>query len=192
MPPTSPDHTAPERNAIEPSIGPLDPARDDEAAAMIAIATRPDLGTGGREAHRVVAAARADPETEIRAATVGGALVAVCALRIVGITAEISWLVVAPDHRRRGHGRACLADALARAGRRPLVVETDADGQPFYAAAGFKLVGKRRGPDGAIRLRLGWHAPRPTATGPISLASLRPSPPEGSAPPREATGEDAR
>lgn len=135
----------------------LDPARDAEAAEIAAAAAR---GTpkAGRSA---VADARRDAETTLYGVSVGEALVAVYALRIAGLSAELALLAVGPPQRRQGHGRACLADAFARIGGRPLVVETDADALGFFRAAGFKLVGKRHPPGGSPRYRLGWHAPRP-------------------------------
>ncbi len=139
-------------------IGPLDPSQDDEAAAILAAATWEGTGSAGAAA---LAAARHDHDTVVRGATVDGELVAVYALRLAGASAELALLAVAPPHRRHGHGRACLTDALRRAGRRPLVVETDDDALAFYTAAGFKLIGKRRHPSGTVRYRLGWHAPRP-------------------------------
>jgi hypothetical protein len=47
----------------------------------------------------------------------------------------------------------------ARSGRRPLVAETDEEGLGFYKACGFKMVGRRKHPSGAVRYRIGWHAP---------------------------------
>lgn len=139
-------------------IGSLDPDREPEAATILAAATGGGSPTVGAA---VLAAARRDPETEVFGRVDRGELVAVYTLRRAGLSMEIPLLAVAPAHRRRGHGRACLTDALARAGKRPLVAETDDGGLPFYRAVGFKLVGKRRDPSGAVRYRLGWHAPRP-------------------------------
>jgi ribosomal protein S18 acetylase RimI-like enzyme len=138
------------------SIASLDPARDEAAAAILALAT----GTGRIERGReVIAGARSDPDAAIYGLSVGGALVAVYVLRKATLMNEIACLAVAEGHRRQGHGRACLYDALLRSGRRPLVVETDDDAVGFYKACGFKLVGKRKRPDGVVRYRLGWHAP---------------------------------
>lgn len=140
------------------SIASLDPARDEEAAAILA----PAMGPGTIERGRaIVAEARSDPDSAVYGLTVGGALVAVYVLRKARLMNEIACLAVAEGHRRRGHGRACLYDALLRSGRRPLVVETDDDALGFYKACGFKLVGKRKSPGGVVRYRLGWHAPVP-------------------------------
>jgi ribosomal protein S18 acetylase RimI-like enzyme len=108
----------------------------------------------------LLAAAREDPESEVYGLTVKGELVAAYVLKKIPLSLEVTALAVAPAHRRQGHGRACLTDALRRAGKRPLVVETDEAGLPFYKAVGFKVVGRRKGPGGTPRYRLGWHAPR--------------------------------
>jgi hypothetical protein len=86
-------------------------------------------------------------------------------MRKVQLANEINYLAIAPGHERRGHGKMCLYDALLRSGRRPLVVEADDGSVDFFKACGFKLVGKRKGPDGAPRYRLGWHAPIPKPGG---------------------------
>jgi ribosomal protein S18 acetylase RimI-like enzyme len=144
-------------------IAPLDPGRDKVAAAILAAAT----GAGTVERGRaVLAEARNDPNAAVYGLTVGDELAAVYVLRKVSLMNEIACLAVAEGHRRQGHGRACLHDALLRSGRRPLVVETDEAGLGFYKACGFKLVGKRKRPDGGVRYRLGWHAPLPKPTNP--------------------------
>jgi ribosomal protein S18 acetylase RimI-like enzyme len=150
------------------SITALDPARDEAAAAIFAPAT----GAGTIERGRaVIAEARNDPDSAIYGLTVNGELAAVYVLRKVTMMNEIACLAVAEGHRRRGHGRACLYDALLRSGRRPLVVETDDEAVGFYRACGFKLVGKRKRPDGVTRYRLGWHAPLPKPAGATGAAT---------------------
>jgi ribosomal protein S18 acetylase RimI-like enzyme len=140
------------------SITSLDPASDEDAAAVLAGA----LGKGTIErAREVIAQARRDPDAAIYGLSTGGEVVAVYILRKASRMNELDCLAVADGHRRQGHGRACLYDALLRSGRRPLVVETDDETVGFYKRCGFKLVGKRRQPDGRIRYRLGWHAPLP-------------------------------
>ncbi|CAA9552144.1 MAG: hypothetical protein AVDCRST_MAG19-908 [uncultured Thermomicrobiales bacterium] len=173
--PAATDPAPPVEVERDESIAPLDPAADGGAVAILAAAT----GEGSVEAGAAaLSAARNDPETEIFGRLVDGVLVAVYALRSVPMAREVAWLAVAPDHRRRGHGRACLKDALRRAAKRPLVAETDGDALGFYQAVGFKLVGKRRHPGGTLRYRLGWHAPRPQITGPQPLRVLA-SPSQG-------------
>jgi ribosomal protein S18 acetylase RimI-like enzyme len=140
------------------SIAALDPGRDEAAAAVLAAATGAGTIEGGRA---IIAEARNDPTAAVYGLTVDGELAAVYILRKVTLMNEIACLAVVEAHRRRGHGRACLYDALLRSGRRPLVVETDDESVGFYKACGFKLVGKRKRSDGGVRYRLGWHAPLP-------------------------------
>ena len=149
-------------NAAPVRIDPLDPARDKEAARVLAACT----GAGTVEAGwAIVAAARAGSARAIYSAMVDGELVAAYATRQAGLIVEVTHLAVAEGSRRRGYGRACLEDASRRAGKRPLVVETDDDALGFYQACGFKLVGRRPHPSGTVRYRLGWHAPRLKPTG---------------------------
>jgi GNAT superfamily N-acetyltransferase len=141
-----------------PTVKPLDPEYDAEAAAILAACA----GDGSREQGSVmVHAARTDPASSLFGVFADGRLVGVYVMRRATMSNEIALLAITPEHRRRGYGRMCLHDALLRSGRRPLVVEADDAMLPFYKAVGFKLVGKRKGPDGAPRYRLGWHAPMP-------------------------------
>jgi len=152
------------------SITPLGLEGDEAAAAILAAATGVGTIDGGRE---VINRTRSDPDSALYGLTVGDELVAVYVLRKVTLMNEIACLAVAEGHRRRGHGRACLYDALLRSGRRPLVVETDDDAFGFYKACGFKLVGKRKRSDGTVRYRLGWHAPLPKAAGTTAASTNR-------------------
>lgn len=154
-------------DGADPACAPLPSEFDAEAAAILAAATAAGSVGAGAAA---LAAARADPRTELFGRVVDGGLVAVYALRSVEMAREITYLAVAEEHRRLGHGRACLQDALRRCGKRPLVVETDDEALAFYRAVGFKLVGKRGHPSGTLRYRLGWHAPRPAPTAPQPLS----------------------
>ena len=147
------------------AVHPLDPARDEEAAAILAACTPDGTTAAGRA---LLAAARRDPDSTITGVVEGGTLVAVCVTRKVSMAVEVAHLAVADGRRRQGHGRACLQDALRRAGKRPLVAETDEAGLPFYRACGFKLVGRRKAPGGGARYRLGWHAPTAHPPGPMA------------------------
>lgn len=89
----------------------------------------------------------------------GERLVAAYVIRRVSLMNEVEIVAVAPDRWRQGLGRAAMQDALRRSGKRPLAVEADAGAAPFFKRIGFKIVGKRRQPDGSLRERLGWHAP---------------------------------
>jgi len=148
-------------------VHPLDPARDEEAALILAACTPEGTAAAGRG---LLAAARFDPDNTVTGLVQDDALLAVCVTHKAPMSVEVTHLVVADGHRRRGHGRACLQDALRRAGKRPLVADTDEAGLPFYRARGFKLVGRRKAPDGSARYRLGWHAP--AAHPPTRLAGL--------------------
>ena len=74
---------------------------------------------------------------------------------------EIVLLAIDPAYRRRGLGRMCCMDALFRSGKRPLVLTANDASLGFARTVGFKLVGKRKQPNGSMLTRLGWHAPRP-------------------------------
>ncbi len=139
---------------------PLDAAHDAEVAAW-----------HGVEGATTLAAYRADPDADLIGLERDGRLVAWYVLRRVRLMNELPALAVAPDARRQGFGRACLQDALRRSGKRPLVVEADDASRPFFTAVGFKMVGKRKGADGAWRYRLGWHAPRPGHGGPAAVGA---------------------
>ncbi|MBA3377246.1 MAG: GNAT family N-acetyltransferase [Chloroflexota bacterium] len=145
---------------IEPGSGleirAISPSERDTVAAILAPAT----GAGTVEA---ATQAIDDLQAADKAALYGGfirhELVAAYGIRRDGMSNEIPVIAVRADHRRRGIGRALLQDALRRSGKRPLLVETDDEGLPFYKACGFKLFGKRPQPSGRVRYRLGWHAP---------------------------------
>lgn len=154
---TMADQTAPAGSPeIDRVIAPLDPARDAEAAALLAPCA-PD-GTSGAAA-ALLADLRATEGAELRGLEVGGELIGVSATRRVGMTFELTWLIVAPGHRRQGHGKELLIEALVRAGRRPTVTEVREADLPFYKATRFKPVSRRQQPDGSVRFRLGWHPP---------------------------------
>ena len=148
------------------ALRPLDPLLDREAGPLLAPCTSEGTAEAGRAA---LALAREDPDTTVYAHVHDGKPLAVYTLRKAGLSLEVTLLGVDPAHRRQGLGRACLQDALRRAGKRPLVVETDAAALAFYTAVGFKLVGKRRHPSGTTRFRLGWHAPRPGSASPAPV-----------------------
>lgn len=143
--------------STEGEIAVLDPKLDTTAAAILASCTGEGTLQAGEEE---LAAARGDAVSELYGLSLGDELIGVYALTTRAQAVELSLLAVAERRRRQGHGTRCLHDALRRAGKRPLVVETDDDAVDFYKAVGFKLVGKRRHSSGVMRTRLGWHAPR--------------------------------
>lgn len=101
------------------------------------------------------------PESQAFAVSVDGEIVGGYLLTDIGPAYEITSLAIDPRYRRRGHGRMCCLDALFRSGNRPLVLNADEATAGFAKAVGFKIIGKRRQPDGGSILRFGWHAPRP-------------------------------
>lgn len=145
---------------IDPQSGfeirPWPASRDAEAAAILADSTGEGTAEAGQQA---IDEARAEAPDRVLGGLMDGQLVGVYTLRRDGIANRIGNIAVAKDHRRRGIGRSLLQDALRRSGRRPLVAETDEEGLGFYKACGFKMVGRRKHPSGAVRYRIGWHAP---------------------------------
>ncbi len=145
---------------IEPASGleirAVSPSERVDTAAILAPAT----GEGTAEAAtKAIEGLLASDKAGLYGAYIGPELVAAYGIRRDGMSNEIPLIAVRENHRRRGIGRALLQDALRRSGKRPLVVETDDQGLPFYKACGFKLFGKRPHPSGTVRYRLGWHAP---------------------------------
>lgn len=145
---------------IDPETGfeirPWPESRDADAAAILADAT----GAGTPEAaQEEIDAARAEAQNRVFGGLREGQLVGAYTIHRDGMANRIGIIAVDREHRRQGIGRALLTDALRRSGRRPLIAETDDEGLPFYKACGFKLVGRRKRPDGGFRYRVGWHAP---------------------------------
>ena len=97
------------------------------------------------------------------AVTLNGKMVGGYLMISIQAANEIVGLAVDPAYRRRGFGRMCCMDALFRSGKRPLVMTATDASVGFAKAVGFKLVGKRKQPDGTFLTRLGWHAPRPSS-----------------------------
>ena len=150
------DDGSPARSAADDEARIVDSSRDPQAAVVVVACTTEGTIDRGRE---LLAVARAESDTAVYGRFASDNLAAVYAMRKTGLSLELRSLSVAERYRGQGYGLACLDDALRRAGKRPLVVETDEATLGFYRAAGFKLVGKRRDPGGSARYRLGWHAP---------------------------------
>lgn len=148
---------------IATSVSALDPALDEAAAELFARCPAIDSTAVARA---MIAAARADDRESLFGLVHEGRLAGVYLLRHASMSNEIALLAVAPDLDRRGFGKMSLYDALFRSGKRPLVAEADETNLGFFKQCGFKLVGKRRAPDGAARYRLGWHAPIPKPDNP--------------------------
>ncbi len=75
------------------------------------------------------------------------------------MSVEMPLIAVRPEMRRKGIGRIIAQDAVRRAGHRPVVVETPESTMPFFTSIGFKKFGRRTGPGGEVRWRVGWHTP---------------------------------
>lgn len=149
-----------------PTVRPLDPAFDGPAAEILVDAV---FERSVERAREIVADARANPDSALHGLFVGGELRAVYILDKKGLANDISYLAVADGHRRQGHGRMCLHDALLRSGRRPITLQTLESELPFYKKVGFKLVSRRKDEHGRTVYRLGWHAPTPKAPGSTEL-----------------------
>jgi GNAT superfamily N-acetyltransferase len=157
--------TEPDATANPPSLIPIGPEWDEAIAAIIAGARADGSLDRGRE---IVAEARSTPDSVIRGLLLDAQLAAVYIVQKAGAANELCALAAAPDYRGRGYEQLCLIDVFAQTGKRPLVVEASEGGRAFYQQAGFKLVGRRRQPDGQFRYRLGRHAPRVRPSNPPS------------------------
>jgi ribosomal protein S18 acetylase RimI-like enzyme len=100
-------------------------------------------------------------DLQVFAVTLNGVVVGGYLMVGIPMANEIVLLAINPEYRFRGFGRMCCMDALFRSGKRPLVLTANDASVGFAKAVGFKLVGKRKQPDGTVLTRLGWHAPRP-------------------------------
>lgn len=152
------------------------PAHDEASAAII---LAPATGEGTADAALVrIAALREAADAAIYGAYVDRVLVGAYGIQRDGMANTIALIAVQNEHRKRGIGRAMLTDALRRSGKRPLTAETDEEGLPFYKACGFKLIGRRIHPSGAVRYRIGWHAPglrfKGGSTGAVSHQPITP------------------
>lgn len=149
-----------------PSFKPLDAGFDDVAGELLDGCPELLAGMSGRDR---ITAARLDPDTDLYGLVEDDALLAIYALRRAHLMNELELLVVAEPRRNQGIGKSALADALRRSGRRPLALECDEALRPYFLKNGYKMVGKRKGPNGEPRYRLGAHAPRPPK-GPVKSA----------------------
>lgn len=137
---------------------PLEPAFEAQAAAMLA-----EWGRfhGYADGEAFLRATQADDAADIRCVTVNDTLAILIITRQVKLMDELLALVVDPAYRGHELGKLALMDAVQRTGRRPLVVECPEAMRPYFLKQGFRMVGKRKGPDGTFRIRMGAHAPRP-------------------------------
>jgi ribosomal protein S18 acetylase RimI-like enzyme len=145
---------------IDPSsdfeIRAITPADHDTAAALLR--QLPDIDTD-EAARALIRSILETPKAAMLVAFQHRERVAVYALRRDGLANDLAVIAVRPDKQRRGIGRLLLQDALRRSGKRPLAAQTPEATLGFFKACGFKLVGRRVQPSGAVHFRVGWHAP---------------------------------
>jgi len=136
---------------------PLPPELDEPAARLLADCQSIGDAEGAATA---IAALRDDPDGDVYGWVEAETLVAVYSLRKSGLSFELPWLAVDPAWRQKRYGRSALVDALRRCGRKPMTVQADESLKGWFEGIGFRVVGRKRGPDGVMRYRLGWYAPR--------------------------------
>lgn len=150
----------------------------DTASVILAPAVGDGTAATARQRMDTIAA---EAKTVVIVGLLQHRIVAAYLLKRDGMANEIALIAVDPQERKRGIGRHLLQDALRRSGKRPLVAETDEDALGFYKACGFKLVGRRKHPDGGFRYRVGWHAPglrfKGGSTGAVDDRPIRPGDP---------------
>jgi ribosomal protein S18 acetylase RimI-like enzyme len=128
-----------ERGAGRDSASPLRTATPDDIAEILAFWHEAAEPTSTDSAHALAGLLRRDPGA-LHIAEVGGRIVGTVIAGWDGWRGSIYRLAVAPDHRRRGLGRALLRaseDHLAALGARrshAIVVGTDARAVAFWAA----------------------------------------------------------
>ncbi|MFM9107058.1 MAG: hypothetical protein ACKOWF_10220 [Chloroflexota bacterium] len=133
---------------------------DELAAARMIVAAMPGAALSG--AHSFLRAMAEDDLASVYVAPEAGDLLALYVVRKNGLATDLLLIVVDQDADPELQlERLAVRDAGARIGRRPLTVETSERALDWYRGLGFKLVGKRRKPDGSVGYRLGWHAPKP-------------------------------
>lgn len=138
----------------------ITPADYDDAASLLTQLPDVTSGAGSDEAARMLIVSILEtPKAAILVAFQHRELVGVYALRRDGLANELAIIAVRPEKQRRGIGKLLLQDALRRSGKRPLAAQTPESTLGFFKACGFKLVGRRVQPSGAVHFRVGWHAP---------------------------------
>lgn len=153
-----------------PHFAPIEPEQEPAVASLL-VSAMPGISPDG--AAGFLATLRTDPGATVVAALADGQATAAYVLRKVGVTSELLLVVADPAaDPALGLEAAAVRDAGNRVGRRPLTVETSERALEWYKGLGFKLVGKRRKPDGSWGYRLGWHGRRdaPAAPSDVPLA----------------------
>lgn len=130
---------------------------DRKLASMILADATPE---GTEEAAlAIIAEHEAMEGSAIFIAYLSGMPVAAFILAPAQMSVEMRLLAVREEIRGRGIGKIIAMDALRRAGNRPVVAETPDAALPFFTEIGFKKFGRRKGPNGEPRWRVGWHTP---------------------------------
>jgi GNAT superfamily N-acetyltransferase len=130
---------------------------DRKLASMILADATPE---GTEEAALdIIAEQEAIEGSAVFIAYLSGMPVAAFILAPAQMSVEMRLIAVREEIRGRGIGKIIALDALRRAGNRPVVAETPDAALPFFTAIGFKKFGRRKGPNGELRWRVGWHTP---------------------------------
>lgn len=140
---------------------PIDTTFDGQAATLLAGWVS---FLGFPDGESMLSAWRADEKVSLHGVTLNDDLAVAIVTRRVHLMDELVAITVREDLRGHGIGELALADTVRRSGRRPLVVECPEEIRPWFLKKGFKMVGKRKGPAGEARYRLGAHAPREQPT----------------------------
>jgi ribosomal protein S18 acetylase RimI-like enzyme len=162
--------------AVEPAYVPLEPEREAAVARMI-VAAMPNASLDG--AGGFLRTMAEDPLAAVYVAPAEGDPLALYVLRKNGLATDLLLIVVDPDASPDARLEVlAVRDAGDRIGKRPLTVETSERALEWYKSLGFKLVGKRKKPDGSFGYRLGWHAPKPGQAAPGGPGEPCPEPGE--------------
>lgn len=134
----------------------MEPGDRTLAAMLLADAT----AEGTEEAAaRVIDTYAATEGAAIFLVYLNGLPIAAFILAPARMSVELPLIAVRREMRRRGIGTILARDAVRRAGNRPVVSETPEALLPFFTHVGFKKFGRRTGPGGEVRWRVGWHTP---------------------------------
>lgn len=131
---------------------------DDRTLVAMILAEATPEGTE-EAANRIVAAHEGTEGSAVFLVYLNGLPIASFILAPAQMSVELPLIAVRKEMRRRGIGTIIIRDALRRAGNRPVVTETPEEVLPFFTAVGFKKFGRRKGPNGEPRYRVGWHTP---------------------------------
>jgi hypothetical protein len=163
-----------EQERIDPVYRTYAP-EDELAAARMIVAAMPGASLEG--ASGFLRAMASDDLASVFVTPEAGDLLALYVLRKNGVVTDLLLIVVDPDaDPAAGLERLAVKDAAGRIGRRPLTVETGERAVEWYKSLGFKMVGKRKKPDGSVSYRLGWHGPKPGQAAPGGVETVEPCP----------------